>query len=79
MTKEEKDFVAVFHGKRQAKTVHEATWKAYLTVCDKRSNRPVININASSKVLGEADDDIIEDVDLDEDDSEETEFEEEED
>jgi uncharacterized protein YifE (UPF0438 family) len=80
VSKEEKDFVAVFHGKKQAKTVHETTWKAYLIVCDKRSNRPIININASSKVLDDSEDDIIDDVELDEDEeSDESDYEEEED
>ena len=77
--KEEKDFISAFHGKKQARTVHELTWKAYLTVCDKRSNRPIININASSKVLDDTDDEIIEDVELDEDDSDESDYDEEED
>lgn len=82
-TKEEKDFLAVFQGKRAAKTVHEITWKAYLIVCDKKSNRPIININANSKVIDDSEDDIVTDVVLvvdDDDDSEdESEFDEEDD
>ena len=61
-TREEEDFVKVFHGKREASTEHEKVWALLL---DKTQNRRVVSafgstpVDTSSIVVEE--DDVLED------------------